>query len=256
LHSILLSSYFSLSFRNLSIVGCSSKMEKEDTLLRRILDGSREVLLEGDVHLKAKKAISLFEEIETEIENAKGLDLNTQILPLGCSSLSLETSARPHLNVVAPGKVMKRVGDGVNSEKIINTLHALAHMESWAIDLSFDIVSRYVHENMPLQFFLDWLRVGWDEARHFVLLSDRLEALGAFYGSKPVHDGLWESAMETKDSLLCRLAIMHIVHEGRGLDTTPKNIDRLRSCGDKKSADALAIILNEEASQKAALCPF
>lgn len=60
-----------------------------------------------------------------------------------------------------------------------------------------------------------------DEAKHFSLLKTRLEELGSYYGAHTVHAGLWESALDTQDDLLARLAIIHLVHEARGLDVSP-----------------------------------
>jgi len=40
---------------------------------------------------------------------------------------------------------------------------------------------------------------------------ERLNALGADYGDLPCHQGLWDSALDTKDSLMARLAIVHMV---------------------------------------------
>ena len=59
-----------------------------------------------------------------------------------------------------------------------------------------------------------------DEAKHFSLLKTRLEELGSYYGAHTVHAGLWESALDTQDDLLARLAIIHLVHEARGLDVS------------------------------------
>jgi uncharacterized ferritin-like protein (DUF455 family) len=48
----------------------------------------------------------------------------------------------------------------------------------------------------------------------------------------PVHEGLWESATETNGSLLARLAVVHMVHEARGLDVAPKRLAQvLLRCG-------------------------
>ena len=104
-------------------------------------------------------------------------------------------------------------------------LHALAHIESWAIDLSWDILGRFLpHEDegetcpsvgvtMPREFYGDWLRVADDECRHHCMLVERMAQLdGMKYGDLPVHEGLWESAEKTSDSLLARLAIVHMVH--------------------------------------------
>ena len=119
-------------------------------------------------------------------------------------------------------------------------------MESYAIDLSWDIISRFSDKKIPKEFYEDWLKVANDEAKHWTMLKNRLEELGSFYGSLPVHEGLWESATKTSDSLLIRLCILHCVHEARGLDTTPKNIQRLKSSGDKISGDVLQKIFEDE----------
>jgi uncharacterized ferritin-like protein (DUF455 family) len=52
-----------------------------------------------------------------------------------------------------------------------------------------------------------------------------------------------ETAMETSHDLKARLSIEHIVHEGHGLDVTPKTIARFSSNGDKKTAELLKVIL-------------
>lgn len=53
---------------------------------------------------------------------------------------------------------------------------------------------------------------------------------------------MWESALETSHSLFSRLAIIHLVHEARGLDTNPRQIARAKSAGDKDSAAMLQIM--------------
>jgi uncharacterized ferritin-like protein (DUF455 family) len=65
-----------------------------------------------------------------------------------------------------------------------------------------------------------------DEAKHFTLLSNRLSQLGTRYGSLPIHSSLWQSASGTADYLLARLAIIHLVHEARGLDVNPVTISK------------------------------
>ena len=79
--------------------------------------------------------------------------------------------------------------------------------------------------------------VAEDETRHFRILCERLEELGVAFGDLPVHEGLWQSAGDTADDLLSRLAIVHMVHEAHGLDVAPRTIARFRSSGDKVSAD-------------------
>ena len=78
------------------------------------------------------------------------------------------------------------------------------------------------------------------------MLKRRLEFLGGNYGDFEAHSGLWQSALQTADSLLNRLVIEHMVHEGRGLDVTPLTIHRLRNNGDEESAVLLEEILEDE----------
>lgn len=82
--------------------------------------------------------------------------------------------------------------------------------------VSQDIIARFGKEEaMPKSFFDDFVKVAQDEGRHFTLLAARLHELGSFYGALPAHDGLWDSAMQTSNSLLARLAVEHCVHEVR-----------------------------------------
>ena len=125
-------------------------------------------------------------------------------------------------------------------------LHAIAHIELNAIDLAWDMVARFGAAQMPREFYDDWLGVAEDEARHFMLLNNRLGSLGAVYGDLPAHDGLWEAAENTADNLLARLAVVPMVLEARGLDTAPNAANLLRQAGDGESADILELIGEEE----------
>ena len=140
-----------------------------------------------------------------------------------------------------------RLGKGGSPESRIAILHSLAHIESWAIDLSWDIIARFgAPRSMPKEFFDDFVTVAADEARHFKLLAARLDALGSRYGALNAHDGLWNSASETAHSLEARLVIEHCVHEARGLDVLPSTIDKFRKNGDVDSADLLELIIYPE----------
>jgi uncharacterized ferritin-like protein (DUF455 family) len=131
-------------------------------------------------------------------------------------------------------------------------LHAVAHIELNAIDLAWDIVARFASPDLPRDFFDDWVRVGDDEAKHFLLLADRLAALGAAYGDLAAHDGLWQAAHETRHDLLARLAIVPLVLEARGLDVTPAMIARFERLGDTESAAVLRVIYADEIGHVAA----
>lgn len=154
--------------------------------------------------------------------------------------------ARPARPELLPPSKVKRRKIGSASAGRVALLHALAHIELNAIDLAWDIIARFTHEELPRDFYDDWVQVADEEAKHFDLLSNRLSGLGAAYGDLPAHDGLWQAAEATADDLLARLAVVPMVLEARGLDVTPAMIEKLRGVEDNASADILRIIYEEE----------
>ncbi len=139
-------------------------------------------------------------------------------------------------------KVQKRSAHTVEGRAAL--IHSLAHIELNAIDLGLDIVWRF--PAMPKQFYIDWAIVAQEEAKHFTLLADHLSSLGHQYGDFPAHTGLWDMAERTKGDLLARLALVPRTLEARGLDASPPVRDKLLSAGDKRGADILSIILQDE----------
>jgi uncharacterized ferritin-like protein (DUF455 family) len=83
-------------------------------------------------------------------------------------------------------------------------------------------------------------------------LEKRLIELNSNFGALPVHNGLWESATETKHSLLARLAIVHMVHEARGLDVHPQTRLRFLNQKDDESVKLLDILYEDEITHVAA----
>lgn len=150
--------------------------------------------------------------------------------------------AKPDL--VSPRSVVRR---SVHTEAgRIALIHALAHIELNAIDLALDIVARFCSERVPRSFFNGWMTVALEEAKHFRLLSRRLQALGSHYGALPAHDGLWQAVEVTSDDLGARLAIVPLILEARGLDVTPSLMAKLDSVGDRETAAILEIIYRDE----------
>lgn len=153
-----------------------------------------------------------------------------------------ENPARPDRPpLVRPGDVPRR-----NRGKPAALIHAIAHIELNAIDLAWDLIARFADGSTPRDFLDDWVRVANDEAHHFELLNQRLKALGSFYGEFPAHDGLWETARDTRHDILARLAVIPLVLEARGLDVTPAMISRFHHTGDDATASVLERILQEE----------
>jgi uncharacterized ferritin-like protein (DUF455 family) len=133
----------------------------------------------------------------------------------------------------------------------IALLHAVAHIELNAIDLHWDIIARFADAGMPPGFFDDWVRAADDEAKHFNLLADCLEAAGSHYGAMPAHAGLWRAAEETSGDLLGRLAVVPMVLEARGLDVSPQMIEVFAAAGDRQALAALNIIYADEVAHVA-----
>ncbi|KAJ1975562.1 hypothetical protein H4R35_003092 [Dimargaris xerosporica] len=163
--------------------------------------------------------------------------------------------ARPGRFVfVEPGKAPK-LGKAGSLQSRINILHSLANIEQWAIDTALDNIVRFAQVSldssrpavsMPKAFFDDFVRMAAEEAKHFLWLVERLEELGSHFGALPIHAGIWESASETAHDICCRMAIVHMVHEARGLDVNPTTISNFAKAGDMVSADMLTTILADE----------
>ncbi|MFA7670175.1 MAG: ferritin-like domain-containing protein [Burkholderiaceae bacterium] len=144
--------------------------------------------------------------------------------------------------LVSPAQVPRRAMSTVEGRAAL--LHALAHIEFNAINLALDIIWRF--PGMPETFYQEWRQVAVEEATHFDLLAQRLQALGHAYGDFPAHDGLWEMAEKTRDDLLARIALVPRTLEARGLDASLPIRRRLAQAGDDESAAILDIILRDE----------
>ena len=149
---------------------------------------------------------------------------------------------RPEL--LPPRRMPKRSMRG--SKGRLALLHSLAHIELNAIDMTWDLIARFIDVPMPTAFYDNWVQVGLEEAKHFELLAKRLIEAGSFYGAIPAHDGLWQAAQATGHDLLARVAIVPLVLEARGLDVTPPMIEKFNAVNDQASAQILEIIYRDE----------
>jgi uncharacterized ferritin-like protein (DUF455 family) len=152
--------------------------------------------------------------------------------------------ARPDKPELLPVLQMPARSKGYKKKNIL--IHAIAHIELNAIDLACDMVARYSKDNLPHEFYDDWLKVAYDEARHFHLLNNYLFKNDSFYGAYPAHNSLWDTAFETRDNLGARLAVVPMVLEARGLDITPKMIEEFNKQKDFEIATILTEIYNDE----------
>lgn len=150
--------------------------------------------------------------------------------------------ARPEL--LSPRDVPRRKPG--TPEGRIALLHAVAHIELNAVDLHWDAIARFAHVALPIGFFDDWVAAADDEAKHWGLMSDCLEAEGSHYGALAAHAGMWRAAEETAGDLMARLAVVPMVLEARGTDVTPGMIEVFRRAGATAAVEALSTIYAEE----------
>ncbi|HSF64592.1 MAG TPA: ferritin-like domain-containing protein [Paracoccaceae bacterium] len=158
--------------------------------------------------------------------------------------------ARPAAPALLDPREMPRRRPGSPTGRIA-LLHAVAHIELNAVDLHWDVIARFAGIPMPPGFYDDWVRAADEEAKHFNLICDCLEALGSHYGALPAHAGMWRAAEDTADDLFGRLAVVPMVLEARGLDVTPGMIEIFRKAGDAQAVAALETIYAEEVAHVA-----
>lgn len=144
--------------------------------------------------------------------------------------------------LVAPNQLRQRNTNTVEGRASL--VHAIVHIEFTAINLALDHAARF--RGLPRQYLDDWIGVAADEAAHFLMLHNRLQALGYAYGDFPAHGGLWEMAEKTAHDPLVRMALVPRLLEARGLDATPPIQARLLKAGDAETARLLDIILADE----------
>lgn len=158
-------------------------------------------------------------------------------------ALPLDTPGRPERPQLLPPKEVGQRGLGTPLGRAA-LIHAIAHIEFNAVNLALDAIYRF--RTMPIDYYADWLQVAREEALHFGLLREHLRSYGCDYGDFPAHNGLWEMAVRTRHDVLARMALVPRIMEARGLDVTPGIQARLRSVGDTRAGEILAVILRDE----------
>ncbi|NQZ15011.1 MAG: ferritin-like domain-containing protein [Alphaproteobacteria bacterium] len=212
--------------------------------VKTLCDAALSVLTISDAAEKCRKTRALYQQW------TKG-----DIAVVGLNSNIPDRPARPEKPELRDPRDMPKRGKAGSEKSKIALLHALSHIELNAVDLAWDIMLRFAYlseENapkdfsLPKAFFDDWVKVADDEAKHFLMLSERLGDLNASYGDLPAHDGLWESSERTAEDFPARFAVVPMVLEARGLDVTPNMISVMQEQGDHKTADMLQIIHDDE----------
>ncbi|MDX2217636.1 MAG: ferritin-like domain-containing protein [Burkholderiales bacterium] len=160
--------------------------------------------------------------------------------PANPAEMSPGRPARPAL--VEPTAVKQRPLSRPEGRAAL--IHALAHIEFNAVNLALDAIWRF--DGFPPDYYADWRQVAMEEALHFALLTEHLANLGHEYGDFPAHDGLWDMARRTAGDALARMALVPRVLEARGLDASPGIKARLQQAGDRRGAEIVQRILDDE----------
>lgn len=161
-----------------------------------------------------------------------------------------DNPARPVTPVLLEPREMPRRRPGKASGRTA-LIHAVAHIELNAVDLHWDILSRFTHVKMPMGFYDDWVKSAAEESKHFNLVCDVLEEMGSHYGAMPAHAYMWQAASDTATDFMGRLAVVPMVLEARGLDVTPGMIEVFRNAGADSAVAALETIYAEEVAHVA-----
>lgn len=148
----------------------------------------------------------------------------------------------PRPELVPPSRVTNRKLTTIEGYAAL--LHAVCHIEFNAINLALDAAYRF--RLLPEEFTRDWVRIAAEEAKHFQLMRQRLQATGYDYGDFSAHNHLWDMAYKTAFDPLLRMALVPRVLEARGLDVTPGMRKKIAQKGDDETCAVLDIIYREE----------
>ena len=122
-------------------------------------------------------------------------------------------------------------------------LHDMANIELQAMELALRTLCEYPDANRTFRQQLAELTLS--EGRHLKMCVEGLRELGYDWGHWPIHLVLW-NAVDTSDSLIDRLFIVHRYLEGSGLDAGQSLIDRFRGISPNKTVEIMNVISNEE----------
>lgn len=198
------------------------------------------------------KALQIVREADPGVKASLALSIDPQSVAVGPSEVIPPPPGlpgRPPYPVLVPAREVPRPPISTLEGRAA-LIHSIAHIELNAIDLAADVVWRFA--GMPDRFYLDWIRIAAEEAKHFSLLRSHLLSLGYDYGSFPAHNSLWEMAERTTGDLLARIGLVPRTLEARGLDASPAVKRRLLGAGDACAGAILDVILEEEIGHVAA----
>jgi len=174
-------------------------------------------LISSDIDTKANAVTTLLEYC-----SKNELSCRKDFLPLAWN----EPCYSDICQIVSPRDLPAR--KDFHTDKGLATLvHAITHIEFSAIDLALDAVYRF--PDMPQDYVMDWLIVADDEVRHFKMLLGILHKLNFKYGDLPVHQGLFDASVHTREDVLDRMAVIPRHYEAGGLDVNPQIVKKIEN---------------------------
>ncbi|WP_237264034.1 ferritin-like domain-containing protein [Thiomicrorhabdus immobilis] len=200
---------------------------------KNLFESVFQCLMEKDLNRKVRQLSQLQEDWSNDLFDFTPTETVVRVKDAG----------RPEKPDLVPPKDLPRRRLG-SKEGHASLMHSIAHIEFNAVNLALDAIYRF--QEMPYEFYRDWLGVAGEEAYHFQMVREHLNSLGYEYGDMAAHDGLWMTTYETDHDPLIRMALVPRTLEARGLDVTPPMISKLRSIGDKRGVEILKILLRDE----------
>lgn len=192
------------------------------------------IIMDKDIHSKCKNTQILYQEI---LSNSSAYTFDRTAV------LSIQLPGRPAKpDLVSPFEVPNRKPS--TKEGHASLIHALAHIEFNAINLALDACYRF--QDMPLEYYQNWLQVAAEEVYHFKLLNEHMQTIGFSYGDFVAHNGLWLMSVKTEHDFIARMALIPRTLEARGIDAVPEMQKKLQIINDERGVEILEIIKQDE----------
>lgn len=201
---------------------------------KNFFDECYEIILDKNINNKCLKTRKIYQKTIDNYSNDEFAQTKV---------FSIEIPGRPDKpELVSPFEVPNRKPS--TKEGHASLIHALAHIEFNAINLALDACYRF--QDMPLDYYQNWLQVAAEEVYHFQLLNEHMQNIGFTYGDFVAHNGLWLMSVKTEDDFIARMALIPRTLEARGIDAVPEMQKKLQLINDARGIEILEIIKQDE----------
>jgi uncharacterized ferritin-like protein (DUF455 family) len=132
---------------------------------------------------------------------------------------------------------------GMGAEHRRQRLHREYNQEVQSMEVAAMCLTDF--PDAPWNLRMELARQCWDEARHAILVYNRLVANGGYKGQFPIANLNW-SVVNMIDTLVGRMDIQHRTFEAGSLDIESVAIPMFREAGDGETADSMEVIEADE----------